>query len=107
MNNKHYLVPLLLLITLASVQLKAKKQERFLFVISAHEYGYFLPELITPLRILSNANIKVDIASPSGNKGRAAASSRLSKEDKQYFKSVDNKLPTLIALADVDTRLYP
>ncbi|PHS13277.1 MAG: hypothetical protein COA86_17365 [Kangiella sp.] len=106
MSRNYYLFTLCLIIILSSFQLKAKSQKRFLFVISAHEYGYFLPELITPLRILSDANVRVDIASPSGNEGHAVATKRLSDKDNQYFKSIGKKIPKPLALVDVDTSLY-
>jgi len=106
MIRKIYRSTLIILIALNSFLLKAETEKRFLFVISAHEYGYFLPELVTPLRILNLANIKVDIASPAGGKGHAVAKNRLSRKDKQYFKSIGSKLPNPIPLKEIDANLY-
>ena len=85
---------------------KAEDQKRFLFVISAHEYGYYLPELVTPYRILREANIQVDIASPQGKPGRAAAKNRLNRLDKNYFPLLKEQLLTPLTLESIKTRSY-
>jgi putative intracellular protease/amidase len=52
--------------------------ERVLIVVSSHENGFWLPEVLEPYQLLAEAGFKIDIASPKGGKG--AARGRLSKQ---------------------------
>ena len=99
-----FLAVILIFINITAV--KAEDQKRFLFVISAHEYGYYLPELVTPYRILADANIQIDIASPQGKPGTAAAKSRLNRIDKKYFSLLSEQLQTPLSLESINTSRY-
>lgn len=107
-NRSHYLLSTLtaMLLILASFSSVANTPKRVLFVISAHQYGYWLPELVTPLRILADAGIKVDIASPGGSAGRGVASGRLDALDREYLPLIQKALDAPLALIDVNSDQY-
>lgn len=70
----------------------AQSKGTVLFVLSAHENGYWLPEVMEPYDILQRNGYDVAFASPDGSAGHPSAASRL-KGDlvAQYQQLLDNQ----------------
>jgi len=100
------LLKLALFLPLFAIGQQAFAQQKVLLVISSHHYGYYLPEVITPYRLLKQANIAIDIASPYGGIGRGSGEKRLSDIDKSYRAQLEHQLAKPLALIDVDTNNY-
>jgi putative intracellular protease/amidase len=100
------LLKLALFLPLFAISQQANAQQKVLIIISSHHYGYFLPEVITPYRLLKEANIAIDIASPYGGKGRGSGEKSLSNIDKNYRHKLKQQLSNPIALSDVNTKDY-
>jgi len=100
------LLKLALFLPFFTVAQQANVQQKVLIIISSHHYGYYLPEVITPYRLLKQANIKIDIASPYGGAGRGSGVKSLSNIDKHYSPQLKKQLANPLALADVDTENY-
>jgi putative intracellular protease/amidase len=100
------LLKLALFLPLFAISQQANAQQKVLIIISSHHYGYYLPEVITPYRLLKQANIEIDIASPYGASGRGSGAKSLSNVDKNHRPQLEQQLLNPIALADVDTKDY-
>jgi len=85
---------------------QANAQQKVLIIISSHHYGYYLPEVITPYRLLKQAGIAIDIASPYGGVGRGAGEKLLSDIDKSYRHHLEQQLASPLVLANIDTKDY-
>lgn len=100
------LLKLALFVPLFVMGQQAHAQQKVLIIISSHHYGYYLPEVITPYRLLKQANIAIDIASPYGGTGRGSGEKSLSDLDKTYRPQLEQQLAHPLALVDVDTQNY-
>lgn len=100
------LLKLALFVPLFLMGQQVHAQQKVLIIISSHHYGYYLPEVITPYRLLKQANIAIDIASPDGAVGRGSGESALSNADRNYRPQLEQQLLHPIALANVDTKNY-
>ena len=81
-------------------------QRKVLVVLSAHEHGYWLPEVLTPYRILSDAGLDVVFASPGGEPGVQAGGDRMSAEERKTLAALASTLATPRQLADIDPGDY-
>ena len=100
------LLKLALFVPLFAMCQQAYAQQKVLIIISSHDFGYYLPEVITPYRLLKQANIEVDIASPSGGTGRGSGEKSLSDVDKAYRPNLKHQLSNPLPLANIDTKNY-
>jgi len=100
------LLKLALFLPLFAIAQQANAQQKVLIIISSHHYGYFLPEVITPYRLLKQANISIDIASPYGGIGRGSGEKSLSEIDRAYRSQLEQQLARPLALKDVNTKIY-
>ncbi len=80
--------------------------ERVLIVISSHENGFWLPEVLEPYQLLAEAGFKIDIASPEGGKGTARG--RLSKQQSLWLESspLKTQLHSSISLSAIESKNY-
>lgn len=106
MYKKFSLLFILLAVLVSSFSSHGKSNQSVLFVISAHDYGYWLPELVTPFRILQEGGVLVDVASPNGSPGVAMAKRRLSVKDRTSLPQIQPKLDQPLALVDINTNDY-
>ncbi|MEO1573790.1 MAG: type 1 glutamine amidotransferase domain-containing protein [Pseudomonadota bacterium] len=72
-----------------------------MFVLSAHEHGYWLPEVLTPYRILSDAGFDVVFASPGGQPGVQAGAEMMSDRDRQTLEELGDVLAKPQRLSDI------
>lgn len=61
---------------------------KVLFILSADKHGYFLPEVISPYKILTDQGFTVEFASPNGSAGRPAAAAKLSDVEQTIYKAL-------------------
>ncbi|MFK8014751.1 MAG: type 1 glutamine amidotransferase domain-containing protein [Gammaproteobacteria bacterium] len=84
-----------------AAQAHTVKEPKILFVLSAHEHGYWLPEVLTPYRILTEAGLDVDFASPAGHPGVQAGSDMMSDQEKRTLAGLTDVLAKPLKLRDV------
>lgn len=80
--------------------------ERVLIVVSSHENGFWLPEVLEPYQLLAEAGFKIDIASPEGGEGTARG--RLSKQQSLWLESspLKTQLHSSISLSAIESKNY-
>ncbi len=88
------------------VSIKPVNGERVLIVVSSHENGFWLPEVLEPYQLLAEAGFKIDIASPKGGKG--AARGRLSKQQSLWLEhsTLKAQLQQSIPLSELNSENY-
>ncbi len=74
---------------------------KVLFILSAHEHGYWLPEVLTPYKILVEAGIQVEFATPGGQPGVGAGSDTMTDEERQTLASLTATLQSPLRLTDI------
>ena len=79
---------------------------KILFILSAHEHGYWLPEVLTPYRILTDAGLDVVFASPGGEPGVQAGGDMMNAEERQTLATLTEKLAAPVALSSIDPNDY-
>lgn len=79
---------------------------RVLFVLSAHEHGYWLPEVLTPHKILTDAGLGVDFATPAGEPGVPAGGQYMTDSERKTLATLKSQLAAPIKLKDVDVGRY-
>lgn len=86
--------------------IKSAHGERVLIVVSSHENGFWLPEVLEPYQLLAEAGFKIDIASPKGGKG--AARGRLSKHQSLWLdrSPLKAQLQQSIPLSELNSKNY-
>ncbi|MEM1263927.1 MAG: type 1 glutamine amidotransferase domain-containing protein [Pseudomonadota bacterium] len=72
-----------------------------LFILSAHAHGYWLPEVLTPYKILTDAGIHVVFATPGGQPGVQAGADMMSTEERATLASLSAALASPERLADM------
>ncbi|MEM8984746.1 MAG: type 1 glutamine amidotransferase domain-containing protein [Pseudomonadota bacterium] len=77
-------------------------QPTVLFIVSAHEHGYWLPEVLTPYKILTDAGIDVVFATPGGRPGVPAGDDWMSNDERETLASLTATLAAPNRLADID-----
>lgn len=97
---------LVLLLLLLSPLTEAKTSQKILFILSAHEHGYWLSEVLTPYTILTEAGYAIDFATPNGGKGVPAGHDYLNDAEKQALPSLKPALSTPLALKDINPDDY-
>ncbi|MEO0424493.1 MAG: type 1 glutamine amidotransferase domain-containing protein [Pseudomonadota bacterium] len=95
---------------LAGLSLSAQAQHppdgKVLFILSAHEHGYWLPEVLTPYRILTEAGLEVEFASPGGAPGVQAGAQMMNAQERRTLAGLTDTLARPRKLADVDPDDY-
>jgi putative intracellular protease/amidase len=105
-------VKLLLLIAIQfafSTNLKADtatSKSKVLFVLSAHETGYWLPEVIKPYKDLTDNGYLVEFASPGGASGFPKARHQLSSTFRETYQQIVPQISNPMALKNVDSHGY-
>ncbi|MFK7886808.1 MAG: type 1 glutamine amidotransferase domain-containing protein [Gammaproteobacteria bacterium] len=84
----------------------ATKSSKILFILSAHEHGYWLPEVLTPYKILTDAGLEVEFASPAGHPGVQAGGKMMTATERQTLGTVASVLTTPLTLKDIDPEDY-
>jgi len=86
--------------------LKSTHGDRILIVVSSHENGFWLPEVLEPYQLLAEAGFKIDIASPKGGKGTARG--RLSTPQLLWLESSSLKaqLKNSISMSALESKNY-
>ncbi|MEM7705890.1 MAG: type 1 glutamine amidotransferase domain-containing protein [Pseudomonadota bacterium] len=97
----------LVLIVLASqVRAEPTKKPSVLFILSAHSEGYWLPEVVTPYKILTDAGFSVDFATPGGNQGIGAGGDMMSEEERLTRVSIADRLTKPLSLKVIQPQDY-
>lgn len=99
---------LLALILSASVTSNAQSKGTVLFILSAHENGYWVPEVMEPYDILKRGGYDVAFASPNGDVGYPSAATRLNDNLTQQYQALldANSISNPIPLTQVDVADY-
>ena len=84
----------------------AHAQQKVLFILSAHEHGYWLSEVLTPYKLLSQAGYTIDFASPKGDQGVQAGRRFLEDHQEKLLSEISDILAQPKALSDIDTSKY-
>ena len=105
-NIYKQLLVIALFVPLIVVCQQAYAKQKVLIVVSSHQYGYWLPEVVTPYRLLEQAGFQVDIASPYGGAGRAAAKKKLTALDEAFLPKIQHQLADPMALSEVAPEKY-
>lgn len=84
----------------------AGDSDRILFILSAHEHGYWLPEVLTPYKILTDAGLDVDFASPAGAPGVQAGGDMMNDDERTTLRALGATLSTPLKLSDIDPTRY-
>ena len=79
---------------------------RVLFILSAHEHGYWLPEVLTPYKILTDAGFDVTFATPEGHPGVQAGGDMMNDEERRTLGTLSDILATPAKLSDIDPADY-
>lgn len=77
-----------------------------LFILSANENGYWLPEVLTPYKILTKAGMRIDFASPGGASGTQAGGDMMTEGERLTLSKLTKKLATPLSLSEVDPSDY-
>ncbi|MEM9533949.1 MAG: type 1 glutamine amidotransferase domain-containing protein [Pseudomonadota bacterium] len=80
--------------------------QKVLFILSAHEHGYWLPEVLTPYKILSDAGVEVDFATPNGAPGVGAGADTMTEDERLTLAALTSTLSAPLDLADVEPNDY-
>ncbi|MFK8031215.1 MAG: type 1 glutamine amidotransferase domain-containing protein [Gammaproteobacteria bacterium] len=100
------LISLCLLFSSISAYGHVKKDQTVLFILSAHEHGYWLPEVLTPYKILSDAGYNVQFASPGGAPGVQAGGGTMNDLERLTLASISATLAKPLNLATIDPSSY-
>jgi putative intracellular protease/amidase len=84
----------------------ARDNPRVLFILSAHEHGYWLPEVLTPYKILTDAGIQVDFASPGGARGVQAGGDMMNDQERRTLRELGETLASPLKLVNIDPAHY-
>ncbi len=95
-----------LCLLISSPLISAKTPEKILFILSAHQHGYWLSEVLTPHDILSQAGYVVDFATPNGDQGVPAGQDYLNDAEKQSLPLLKSALSAPLALKDINPDDY-
>ncbi|MEO0974247.1 MAG: type 1 glutamine amidotransferase domain-containing protein [Pseudomonadota bacterium] len=79
---------------------------KVLFILSAHDHGYWLPEVLAPYRVLTQAGVQVEFASPGGAPGVPAGADRMSHRERETLERLATTLATPQALRQIDPADY-
>lgn len=80
--------------TIMMTNANANVNKKVLIVLSAHESGYWLPEVIKPYKDLIDNGYEVEFASPQGQPGSPRAMGQLSNELKAVYRQIEDKMST-------------
>ncbi|MEL6869984.1 MAG: type 1 glutamine amidotransferase domain-containing protein [Pseudomonadota bacterium] len=100
------LASFVVLITLSPGRSHADDKQRVLFILSAHEHGYWLPEVLSPYEILTTAGYTIDFASPGADPGVQAGGEQMTAAERQTLQRIDDQLSRPLDLANVQTDRY-
>lgn len=89
-----------------TVSAQTASADRVLFILSAHEHGYWLPEVLTPYKILTDAGLTVDFASPAGSAGTKAGADTMTDAERHTLSNLADVLAHPAALSDVNPDRY-
>ncbi|TQF67650.1 type 1 glutamine amidotransferase domain-containing protein [Pseudoalteromonas luteoviolacea] len=84
---------------------KGNQNQKILFILSADEHGYYLPEVVAPYQHIVDNGYSIEFASPNGNIGRPVALSLLSQQERDNYKklrqnsNIDQPIPLRSILA--------
>ena len=105
-----FLRPLLAVLCLFALTLGAqahtKKNQKVLFILSASEHGYWLPEVLTPYQIQTDAGFAVEFASPAGDPGFQAGGSTMNEQEKHTLANLRSVLAKPLSLSAIDPVEY-
>ncbi len=90
----------------ASAVAQTTEERKILFVLSAHEHGYWLPEVLTPYQILTDAGLQVDFATPGGDAGVPAGADMMNDTERQTLAVLEDTLARPLALASINPDDY-
>lgn len=79
---------------------------KILFVLSAHEHGYWLPEVLTPFKVLTDAGLEVVFASPGGDPGVQAGADTMTARERRTLAGLRDALASPLSLANIDPDDY-
>lgn len=82
------------------------KRQKALFILSAHEHGYWLPEVLTPYKVLTDAGIEVEFATPDGRPGVGAGSDMMTEEEQQTLDGLRSVLAAPLNLTGISPEDY-
>lgn len=85
---------------------EATKGPKVLFILSAHEHGYWLPEVLTPYKILTDAGVQVVFASPDGRPGVQAGSGMMSDTERRTLKGITEILSKPVNLTAIEPQHF-
>lgn len=84
----------------------ASKAQRILFILSAHEHGYWLSEVLTPYKILNDAGYIIDFATPDGARGVQAGQDYIDQSQKVLLSQLDHVLAKPLSLKNINPDDY-
>lgn len=108
----NYIKKSLLLLSLILVSLTQityahnNPKQKILFVLSAHEHGYWLSEVLTPYKILTKAGFNIDFATPDGAKGVQTGIEYIENDQKALLLQLKTALDQPKSLKSIDTSEY-
>ncbi|MEO0576916.1 MAG: type 1 glutamine amidotransferase domain-containing protein [Pseudomonadota bacterium] len=100
------LASMLMLVTLTPARSQSADDQRILFILSADQHGYWLPEVLSPYAILTAAGYRVDFASPDANPGVQAGADQMNAEERRTLQRIADQLSQPLDLAAVQTQHY-
>ncbi|MFK7954745.1 MAG: type 1 glutamine amidotransferase domain-containing protein [Lysobacterales bacterium] len=96
----------LVLFTATSAWADRTQGQKVLFILSAHEHGYWLPEVLTPYKVLTDAGLTVEFATPGGELGVRAGSDMMTEQERHTLSRVSAALQSPQNLADINPADY-
>ncbi len=90
----------------AGTHATTSKEPGILFVLSASSHGYWLPEVLTPYQILTDAGFRVVFASPDGKTGTPAGAEMMSKQEVKTLATIKHVLDRPLNLGTIDPGDY-
>ncbi|MEM8490518.1 MAG: type 1 glutamine amidotransferase domain-containing protein [Pseudomonadota bacterium] len=100
------IVGLLSSVVWAEAMQEPTRESKVLFILSAHEHGYWLPEVLTPHQLLTDAGLLVEFASPAGAPGIRAGADMMNEAQRRTLADLSETLATPLPLSDVDPEDY-
>lgn len=85
---------------------QAANTNKVLFVLSAHESGYWLPEVIKPYKDLTDNGYLVEFASPKGAAGHPRAKSQLSSNLLTVYSEITAQISRPKPLTSINSQAY-
>lgn len=80
--------------------------KKILFILSAHEHGYWLSEVLTPYQIITKAGYMIDFATPDGATGVQAGQDYMDQAQKQLLSELDPILAQPLSLQHINPDDY-